>query len=235
MLALALVVVLLATQVAIAKASTVTVEVIDRNGERVAGATIMLCNTTKCPWTKETDPNGMATIEVPEGTYLLLVLKDELSIIDIVSVENSTKVLLDLRNTPCAQIDSNPVHVTFKVVPLAYNKTIELSTPTNLYTRMVLDIEFPRETEHFPFIYKLEKIEYDGNIVENKTTIKLAMDRDYNVTVYYSKQFIASLDTPILLALAVIVVAGVVVAWKVASVTARETVEGHYMRFVKKK
>jgi len=217
----------------VANADTVNVEIIDREGKPVAGATVMLCNMTSCPWTATTDTNGVATLDVPRGEYLLVAIKDKLSIIDIVSVENATKVLLDLRNMHYAHIDSKPIHVTFKASTAAYNKTVELSTPIDLYARLVVSIEFPGEVEIFPFVYKLEKIEYDGNSVENQTSIELAMDKDYNVTAHYSQQFIAPLDTPMLVALALIVLIGIIVAWKAAAETARDIVAGD-RRFVKK-
>ena len=49
----------------VANADTVDVEIIDREGKPVAGATVMLCNMTSCPWTATTDTNGVATLDVP--------------------------------------------------------------------------------------------------------------------------------------------------------------------------
>lgn len=220
-----------------ASAETVVVEIIDRNGDPVADVTVMLCNATKCPWTNTTDPNGIAVLEAPNGTYLLVAFKKGFGVLDIVTVSGDTRILLDLRNTPRARVDSKPISVAFEVTPTAFNRTVEFSTPTDLYAKMVLDISFPGEVEKFPFTYKLEKIEYNGNTVENKTSITLAMDRDYNVTAHYSQQFATALSTPVLLALAVFVAVGVIIAWKVATRTAGETIAEYkrYRKFVEKR
>lgn len=234
-LLLLLVALVMAVPLAVAHAETVTIEIIDRGGNPVAGATVMLCNATRCPWVNTTDSNGVAVLGVPNGTYLLLVNKDKLHVLDVVTVSGDTSVVEDLRNMHYANIESKPISVTIKVTPTTFNRTIELSTPSTLYARMVVNIAFPDKVKAFPYVYSLEKIEYDGNVAENRTAITLGMDKDCNVTAYYSQQFAVSLDTPTLVALVLVVAVATIVAWRAGAKTAKEAVIEWRRRFVKKK
>ncbi|RLF63146.1 MAG: hypothetical protein DRN30_06980 [Thermoplasmata archaeon] len=235
-----LTVVLLFASPAVAAASdpVVTITVVGPDGKAVTGAKVTLYDTAGNKYENTTDINGVTKITVPSNATYLLVVKSEYYVLDTVTVSGDTEKTVNASAMHHVNITSTPLSVDTTVMLLAFNY-VKLTVTTNVtvYAPSDLNITFPSEIVSFPYKYTFDKIKYDG-VETNETTVTIDMARDYTVTGCYTKTFYMTLEYWMVIALVVIVIAALAIAWSAGARTARAAIaewRARSRRFVKKK
>jgi len=232
-----LMVAMLMIPVASAETYTVTVTVVGPDKNRVAGATVTLIDSAGNKYSNTTDSSGVTKISVPAGTYLVVVKAPSYYILSSVTVSASSSVTVDASSMHKAVISSVPISVDVSVNLTNVKIATSISTNATVYAPSTVGVVFPSEVAKFPFRYVFVNATYDSAST-NKTSISLDMAKDYTVVAYYSQQFYIALPSWLIIVLIVVIILGIVVAFRAGTKTAKSMIEEYVVssrRFVKKK
>jgi len=216
---------------------TVTVTVVGPDRNPVASATVTFIDSAGNKYSNTTDSSGVTKISVPAGTYLIVVKASSYYILSSATISASSSVRVDASAMHKADISSVPVSVDISVELTSVKISTSISTNATVYAPSTISITFPSEVMKFPFRYVFVNATYDSTST-NETTISLDMAKDYAVVAHYSQQFFIALPSWLVIVLIVIIVLGIVVAFRAGTKTAKSMIEEYVAssrRFVKKK
>lgn len=237
-IALAVAVMTLTPVVASAADPTLTVTVIGADNKPLADAKVTVYDVSGNKYTNTTDANGVASVTVPaNGTYLVVV-NSKYYILATVDVAGDTSATINASTMHHANISSTPTSVEATVVLLDFNSTkLKLNTNVTVYAPSSINVTYPKEVVKFPFKYVFDKVTY-GSTETNSTTVTIDMATDYDVVAHYTKTFFLALSYWAVIALVVIVIAALAIAWVAGSKTAKAMIaewRERNRKFVKKK
>jgi len=220
--------------VALAQGVTVTITVIGADGSHVAGATVTLIDASGNKYSGTTDSNGVATVEVPEGVYLVVVAAPSYYILSSIDTSATTRVTVDASAMKSVNIMSVPASVDFTIGLASVGINTTLSTNVTVYAPSTVVVTFPSEVVKFPYRYIFDHLVYDSTETgETSVTIDMASSRE--VVAYYKQSFYMPLPTWAVVLLIVLVVIAIFVAFRSASAVAKHIIESQTRRFVRKR
>jgi len=200
---------------------TVNLTVIGSDGQPLENVDVTLYDESGNTYDGTTDENGTVSIEVPRNATYLVLVDSEYYILDTVTVAGDTNATVDASGMYSATIKSIPKSVDVTLLLLAF-EDLELTMTANftVYAPSDLNVTFPLEIEEFPYKYVFDYVKYD-TVESEDNTITLDMNEDYVVTAYYAKTFYMALEYWLLIALVVVIIIALAVAWSAGAKTAR--------------
>lgn len=190
---------LLIVSPAMAYETPVVLKGVAANGKAAANADYCVYSSAgKLIKSGKLNDTGVATFNLTDSASYIFLFKmsnytaiTNYTIPTITSPANQTPVYVTVNASAMysLKLESTPITVSnVKFQPVAYkNFTYDVATNYTIYTMMVSNITFPKETQSGFAFYKLHEIKVGNTKYNNTTTVKVTMNGDTTVVATYQK------------------------------------------------